>query len=139
MQVIKNSKEFTPAEIYELTLAPNGEKMTNHVGETLEAETYCIYEDVDSEGEVRRVMAMKSDGKVFADSPKFFQNGVFLVASLAFTNASPICLCKFENPLTFLDCSRVLVAVSWKTGSNINRPPAFKIPVMPAIFLTYLI
>lgn len=75
MQVIKNSKEFTPAEIYELTLAPNGEKMTNHVGETLESETYCIYEDVNAEGEVRRVMAMKSDGKVFAtNSPTFIRD-----------------------------------------------------------------
>ena len=42
MQVIKNSKEFTPDEIYELTLAPNGEKMTNHDGETLEGDMISV-------------------------------------------------------------------------------------------------
>lgn len=72
MKVLRNSKEFSPEELYDMVLAPNGEKMSNHVGETLECDTYCIYEDTDSE---TQIMSMKSGETVYAtNSPTFIRD-----------------------------------------------------------------
>lgn len=75
MNVINKSAEFTAQELYKMVLAPNGEKMTNHVGETLSCEKYVVYEDVDAEGEIRRVMAIRDGDTVYAtNSPTFIRD-----------------------------------------------------------------
>lgn len=75
MVVINKSAEFTPEELYKMVLAPNGEKMTNHVGEVISCEKYVVYEDVDGNGEVRKVMSICDGETVYAtNSPTFIRD-----------------------------------------------------------------
>lgn len=59
MNIIDQSKEnFTMKELYNLTRTPAAMKLSDHVDETIEFDSWCIYEDADQEGEIRQLLSI---------------------------------------------------------------------------------
>lgn len=75
MKIIKTSKELTPQEIYFLTMAPTVQKMSDAESQIVEVDSWAIYEDEDSKGEMQTLLAIKTpEGEVFATNSKTFKD-----------------------------------------------------------------
>lgn len=67
MNIKTASKELNAKERYFLTMAPNIGKMKNAVGQRLEVDYWCIYEDTDRDGKPQTILSIKTDdGDVYA-------------------------------------------------------------------------
>lgn len=74
MQIIELFKETDAKGKYALTRSPLIEKMSDHIGESVQVKNYCLYEDVDSNGEIKTLLSVLSaDGKIYATVSKTFQ------------------------------------------------------------------
>ena len=85
MKIIESNKELAKEEIYFLTKAQDVMKMTDAVDQTMELESWCIYEDKNSDGEDVELFAknignglkIKAAGGIssFDDAEKFIELG----------------------------------------------------------------
>lgn len=75
MNIIKTyPEEISNKQLYNLTMSPKTQKMKDAKGTTLEVSAYCVYEDVDKNGEVRTVLAILTpEGETFATNSATFQ------------------------------------------------------------------
>lgn len=73
MKIIESNKELAKEEIYFLTKAQDVMKMTDAVDQTMELESWCIYEDKNSDGEDVELFAMRNtDGETYATNSQTF-------------------------------------------------------------------
>lgn len=73
MNIKTASKELNAKERYFLTMAPNIGKMKNVIGQRLEVDAWCIYEDTNSDGKLQTILSIKtSDGDVYATNSDTF-------------------------------------------------------------------
>ena len=76
MKITEQSKELTKQDQYFLTKAQDVMKMTDAVGQTMELESWCIYEDTNSEGKEVELFALRNtDGETYATN-----SGTFIAA-----------------------------------------------------------
>ena len=75
MKIIRKYPEtMTVKDLYDLTQNPNTRKMTACAGERLEIAAFAIYEDVNKDGEVMTITAIKTaDGDIAATNSKAFR------------------------------------------------------------------
>lgn len=74
MTIINSSKKFTAKETYAMTKNATITKMTAHKGEIFEVRDWCLYEDVDRNGEVREILSiMTAEGDVIATNSDTFK------------------------------------------------------------------
>ena len=74
MNIIDQSKEqFTMKELYDLTRTPAAMKLSDHVEETIEFDSWAVYEDVDSEGEIRLLLSIHTpEGETYTTNSATF-------------------------------------------------------------------
>lgn len=65
------TKNFDKADIYTVRHG-DCDKLSKHAGEELTVNGYAIYEDVDREGEVRKIAAMKTNAGFMATNSATF-------------------------------------------------------------------
>lgn len=84
MQILKSYPEtLTKKNMYDLTMSPKTQKMTTAKGSTLEVAAWCLYDDVDKDGEVRRVLSIQTpEGEIFATNSTTFQDDFFRMVDL---------------------------------------------------------
>ena len=74
MNIIKTSKDLSPQEIYFLTMAPTVQKMSDAESQTIEVDSWVVYEDENSKGEMQTILALKTpENEVFATNSKTFK------------------------------------------------------------------
>lgn len=74
MNIIKTSKNLSPKEIYQLTMSPEVQKMSDAVGQIIEIEAWAIYEDENSKGELQKILAIKTpENDIFATNSATFK------------------------------------------------------------------
>lgn len=62
--ILKSKENFTSTELYSLMKSPNIEKMSEHAGQTIEMESYMVYEKADyTTGEMKKVLVIKPRGE----------------------------------------------------------------------------
>lgn len=73
MTIIKKSNDLTMKDIYDLTKSPEIQKMTSIKGETLDIDSYAVYEDVTNTGEIQTIASIKTkEGETFATNSRTF-------------------------------------------------------------------
>jgi len=75
MRIIKTiPEEITNKQLYNLTMSPKIQKMSEQRGSVIEIAAVCVYEDVDKKtGELHEVMSiMTPDGEIFATNSATF-------------------------------------------------------------------
>jgi hypothetical protein len=74
MEIIKTSKDLTPQEVYFLTMSPTVQKMSDAESQIIEVESWALYEDENSKGEIQSILAIKTpEGEVFATNSATFK------------------------------------------------------------------
>lgn len=74
MNIIKTSKDLTAQEIYFLTMAPIVQKMSDAESQIIEVDSWAVYEDENSKGEMQTILALKTrENEVFATNSKTFK------------------------------------------------------------------
>lgn len=74
MNIIKTSKELTPQEIYQLTMSPEVQKMSDAESQIIEVGAWAVYEDENSKGELQTILAIKTpEGEIFATNSATFK------------------------------------------------------------------
>lgn len=73
MNIIFKSDKCTAKDLYDLTMNPEIQKMTSIKGDVIELDVYALYEDVNSNGEIKRIFSCRTkNGEIFAtNSPTF--------------------------------------------------------------------
>lgn len=91
MNIIAKSGNLSAAKMYNLTKSPEVQKLSNCAGQTLDLETWLIYEDVDSRGEIRQVMAMSTpENESYATNSKTFIADFMNIVSMFTEAGEPI-------------------------------------------------
>lgn len=74
MNIIDQSREnFTMKELYDLTRTPAAVKLSDHVDETIEFDSWAIYEDADQEGEIRQLLSIHTpEGETYTTNSASF-------------------------------------------------------------------
>lgn len=73
MELIVTSKELDKKEIYFLTKAQDAQKMRDAKDQTLDLAYWCIYEDVNSDGELQTIFSCRTDdGDIYATNSDTF-------------------------------------------------------------------
>ena len=76
MKITAQSEELTKQEQYFLTKAQDIMKMSDAVGQTMELESWCIYEDTNSDGKDVELFSLRNtDGEAYATN-----SGTFIAA-----------------------------------------------------------
>ena len=74
MNIIKTSKDLTPKEIYQLTMSPEVQKMSDAQSQIIEVESWAVYEDENSKGELQTILAIKTpENEIFATNSATFK------------------------------------------------------------------
>lgn len=77
MNILKKSGDLSAVEIYFMTEASNSEKVTDHVGETIEYTAYVLYETEDSKtGDTIQVLSLMqpTDIAIVTNSATFIKS-----------------------------------------------------------------
>ena len=77
MKIIKTfPEELSNKKLYDLTLSPKIQKMSENAGAVLEVAAYCFYEDEDNDGRSRALLSVLTpEGESFAtNSPTFMDD-----------------------------------------------------------------
>lgn len=71
--ITKTSKELTKKEMYQLTMSPKIQKISDNKGVVIDVVAYCFYTDEKSDGKSVDILSiMGDDGTVYAtNSPTF--------------------------------------------------------------------
>lgn len=83
MEIIKtNIEKPTASQVYFLTMTPEAEKMSAHAGETITFDYWAVYEDVNSHGEIQRILSIVDrDNRTYSTiSPTFIEEFLKIVA-----------------------------------------------------------
>lgn len=73
MNIIKQSRELTAAEIYTMTKSARINKVSESVDSTLEIDAYLLYEDEQEDRITEILSILTTDGKVYATNSPTFQ------------------------------------------------------------------
>lgn len=76
MNIIKTfPANLSKKQVYNLTMSPKAQKMSDAEGSTLEIAASCLYEDTDdATGEVRTILSVETpDGEIFGTNSTTFQ------------------------------------------------------------------
>ena len=66
-------EELSNKKVYDLTLSPKIQKMSENEGTILEVAAYCFYEDEDSDGKSRKLLSVLTpEGESFATNSSTF-------------------------------------------------------------------
>ena len=83
MEIIKQSKEFTKKEIYNLTRSPEIRKLSDYEGVVIPVEGFLIFTDTNTEGNETEIMSILStDGTVYASNSSTAQREMMFIADL---------------------------------------------------------
>ena len=77
MEIINASANLTTVQIYRLTRSPKTHKLSECVGQRLEVDAWCVYQDADKKtGEAKKILTMATpEGEVFGtNSPTFIES-----------------------------------------------------------------
>ena len=76
MQIVKTyPEELSKKQLYELTMSPKTQKMKDAKGSVVDVAAWCIYEDEDSNGETRKVLAVLTpEGETLATNSSTFMD-----------------------------------------------------------------
>ena len=73
MNIIKQSRELTAAEIYKMTKSASIKRVSDSTGETFEVDAYLAYED-EKEDSISEILSiLTKDGDVYATNSSTFQ------------------------------------------------------------------
>lgn len=64
MNIKNQSRELSKMELYQLTKAPDAKTVQNCAGQMLTVKAWVLYDDADSNGEVREVLSILTDDGV---------------------------------------------------------------------------
>lgn len=69
----RSSKELTKKEIYQMTMSPKIQKISDNKGVVIDVAAYCFYSDVKNDGKTVDILSvMDADGSIYAtNSPTF--------------------------------------------------------------------
>ena len=73
MNIIKQNRELTAAEIYKMTKSASINKVSENTGETFEIDAYIIYEDEKEDNITEILSILTTDGEVYATNSPTFQ------------------------------------------------------------------
>ena len=74
MEIIETSRELSAKDKWKLTRDAGILKMSDFEGQTIQPITYCVYTDVNSEGQEQTLLSiMDSEGKVYATNSETFR------------------------------------------------------------------
>ena len=73
MNIIKQNRELTAAEIYKMTKSASINKVSENTGATLDIDAYLIYEDEKEDSISEILTILTTDGKVYATNSPTFQ------------------------------------------------------------------
>lgn len=84
MQIIQHYPEqLNKKHIYALTMSPKTLKMKDAKGSVMQVAAWCLYEDVDKDGEARRVLTIATpEDETFATNSSTFQNDFLAMVEL---------------------------------------------------------
>ena len=73
MEILKTSKTLTPQEVFAMTMGAQSKKMADAVGQTIEVAAWCLYTDINSDGELKEILAIQTpEGEIMSTiSPTF--------------------------------------------------------------------
>jgi hypothetical protein len=74
--ITKTSKELTKKEVYQMTMSPKIQKISDNKGVVIDVAAYCYHSDVKKDGEEVDILSvMDNEGAVFAtNSPTFMDD-----------------------------------------------------------------
>ena len=92
MKIVKSYPEkLSKKEIYELTMSPKAQKVSDAEGSVLEVKAFCVYEDVTEDGEVRTILSILTpDGEIFGTNSATFQKDFAAMCDLFQNEVSSI-------------------------------------------------
>jgi len=109
MTILKSYPEtLSKKALYNLTMSPKTQKMTTAKGSTLEVAAWCLYDDVDKEGEVRRVLSIQTpEGEIFATNSATFQDDFLRMVDLfdGVVSAIEVISGTSKGGREFIDCA----------------------------------
>ena len=109
MTILKSYPEtLSKKDLYNLTMCPKTQKMTTAKGSILEVAAWCLYDDVDKEGEVRRVLSIQTpEGEIFATNSATFQDDFQRMVDLfdGVVSAIEVISGTSKGGREFIDCS----------------------------------
>lgn len=91
MKILKASNEFTAKECYQLTRNPDSISMKEMAGQDIQPAAYCMFEDVNSDGEQTTLLSIISaDGRTFTTNSETFQREFTFIADLCAEYQEPL-------------------------------------------------
>ena len=71
--ITKTSKELTKKEVYQMTMSPKIQKISDNKGVVIDVAAYCFYSDEKDDGKTVDILSvMDADGSIYAtNSPTF--------------------------------------------------------------------
>lgn len=92
MNIIKSTENLSPALMYALVKSPIIKKMRSAEGATLQVSEFVLYEDFNTDGEIKKVVSLRTvDGDVFAtNSPTFCSDFETIVEIFPIDSLPPI-------------------------------------------------
>ena len=84
MQIVNSYPEqLTKKQKYDLTMSPKTCKMKDVKGGALDVAAWCLYDDVDKDGEARRVLTIQTpEGETYATNSATFQTDFLSMVEL---------------------------------------------------------
>lgn len=73
MNIIKQNRELTAAEIYKMTKGASIQKVSENAAETFEVDAYLVYEDEKEDSITEILSILTKDGEVYATNSPTFQ------------------------------------------------------------------
>lgn len=73
MNIIKQNRELTAAEIYKMTKGASIQKVSENAGEAFDVDAYIIYEDEKEDSITEILSILTKDGEVYATNSPTFQ------------------------------------------------------------------
>lgn len=73
MEIIKTMGNLTKGEMFNMTQGQNLGKVSDRAGEVIKVNSYIIYEDVDQDGDIQKILVFKDEnGELSATISKTF-------------------------------------------------------------------
>lgn len=74
MEILEQSKELTPKELYFLTKSPAAKSLKTVKSQTIEVCAWCLYRDLDSEGKETTLLSLLTkENEIFTSNSKTVQ------------------------------------------------------------------
>ena len=85
MTITKASKEnFNMQELFNLTMTPEAQKLSDLKDSIVDFTAWCVYEDVNSEGETQTLFSLVTpEGETYATNSKTFREAFLRIVDLS--------------------------------------------------------